>query len=188
MAKKPLLLVVDVQTGFRDVEYWGSPANPEVLTKTQQLVEFFRSKELPIAVVKHNSKNPNSPLHSGSPGNKLEPFLDGVREVVIQKSVNSAFYGSPDLQHWLTDRGYRRLIICGITTNFCCETTARMAGNLGYQVDFVLDATTAFDGKTPAGQAIPGTQIMQMTAANLHEEFARVINTADLLAELETEL
>lgn len=181
---KPLLLVIDAQQGFREADYWGSSANPKALSNIETLVSAFRSKGLPIAVVKHNSKNPNSPLHSGNKGNQLEPFLDGVREVVIQKSVNSAFYGSPDLQHWLTDRGHRRLIICGITTNFCCETTARMAGNLGYEVDFVLDATDAFDAVSPSGERISGSEVMKMTATNLNGEFARVLNTEELLAEL----
>jgi nicotinamidase-related amidase len=185
---KPLLLVIDAQQGFRDENYWGKAANPSALENIQKLVEFFRVKELPVALVKHNSKNPNSPLHSGSPGNQLEAFLEGVREVLIQKSVNSAFYGSPDLQHWLTDRGYRRLIICGITTNFCCETTARMAGNLGYEVDFVIDATSAFDAKSPEGEPIPGKLVMQMTATNLNGEFAKVTSTAELLDQLDSEL
>lgn len=187
MTKKPLLLVIDAQQGFRETAYWGSAANPEALQNIEQLVSFFRQHDLPIALVKHNSKNPNSPLHSGNPGNQLEPFLEGVREVLIQKSVNSAFYGSPDLQHWLTDRGYRKLVICGITTNFCCETTARMAGNLGYEVDFVLDATSAFDAKSPEGETIPGSLIMQMTATNLNGEFARVVSTEHFLAELEAD-
>lgn len=62
-----------------------------------------------------------------------------------------------------------------------------MAGNLGYQVDFVLDATSAFDGKSLTGEVIPGATVMQLTAANLNGEFARVASTADLISELETE-
>lgn len=181
---KPLLLVIDAQQGFRDTNYWGSSGNPDALSNIEKLVQHFRLKNLPVALVKHNSANPNSPLHPGNPGNQLEPFLEGVREVLIQKSVNSAFYGTPDLQHWLTQRGYRKLVICGITTNYCCETTARMAGNLGYEVDFVLDATDAFDAMTLAGEPIPASQVMQMTAVNLSGEFARVVNTREILSEL----
>ena len=181
MSKDPVLLVIDAQVGFQDAEFWGESANPAVLSNISALVSFWRSKNLPVVMVKHNSKNPDSPLFPGNPGNVLEPSLDGPRDVVIQKSVNSAFYGTPDLHLWLSRRNFRKLVICGITTNFCCETTARMAGNLGYEVEFVLDATTAFDRVDPEGNVIPGATIMQVTAANLNGEFATVISTAQVL-------
>lgn len=177
MPSDPVLLVIDVQQGFRDSSFWGVNGNPEALGKIEQLVNHWRSKGLPVVIVKHNSSNPDSPLSASSPGNQLEPFLDGVREALIQKSVNSAFYGTPDLHLWLTKRNFRNLVICGITTNFCCETTARMASNLGYNTHFVLDATDAFDLKPSDGEVIPATTVMQMTAANLGVEFAEVITT-----------
>ena len=108
--------------------------------------------------------------------------MEGIKDVVIQKSVNSAFYGTPDLHLWLTKRNFRNLVICGITTNYCCETTARMAGNLGYKVQFVLDATTAFPVKSMDGSVISGEDVMRMTAANLNGEFAQVLSTSDLLS------
>ena len=101
--------------------------------------------------------------------------------MLIQKSVNSAFYGSPSLALWLDKRSYRHIVIAGITTNQCCETTARMAGNLGYKTDFVIDATTAFDRKDINGEMISGQEIMRTTAANLHGEFANVVTTEQLL-------
>jgi nicotinamidase-related amidase len=131
--------------------------------------------------VKHNSKHPDSPLFSGSPGNELEPFLDGPRDVVIQKSVNSAFYGTPDLHLWLAKRNFRNLVIRGITTNKCCETTARMAGNLGYNTSFVIDATDAFDLNHADGAVTLAPEVMRMTAANLDREFATVMTTQQAL-------
>lgn len=181
MPKDPVLLVIDVQQGFGDESYWGKGANPDAKTNIESLVSHWRSKKLPIVVVKHNSSNPDSPLSSSSSGNALEQFLEGERDVLIQKSVNSAFYGTPDLHLWLTKRNFRNLVICGITTNFCCETTARMASNLGYQTTFVVDATDAFDLKTSSSEVIPGAEVMKMTAANLASEFADVISTADAL-------
>ena len=181
MPQDPVLLVVDVQQGFRDSSYWGPNGNPEALQNIEALVEHWRSKNLPVVVVKHNSKNPDSPLFAGAEGNKLESFLDGPRETIIQKSVNSAFYGTPDLHLWLSKRNFRNLVICGITTNFCCETTARMAGNLGYKTSFVIDATDAFDVKHPDGKIIPALEVMRNTWANLDGEFANVITTESAL-------
>ncbi len=108
--------------------------------------------------------------------------MDGPRDVVIQKSVNSAFYGTPDLHLWLAKRNFRNLVICGITTNRCCETTARMAGNLGYNTTFVIDATDAFDVAHADGRVTAASEVMRMTAANLDGEFATVLSTDEVLA------
>lgn len=181
MTESPVLLVIDSQIGFRDDSYWGASANPGCQANIEKLVVFWRENSWPIVFVKHNSKNPKSPLNPLSPGNELEKFLEGPRDLLIEKSVNSAFYGTPDLQLWLTERNFRNLVICGITTNYCCETTARMAGNLGYDVKFVLDATTAFPVKDRDGVEISGAEVMRMTAANLHPEFAQVVSTSELI-------
>lgn len=173
------LLVIDAQVGFREEKYWGPPANPEVQQNISKLVQFFAVKQGRIAVVKHNSTNSESPLFPGALGNALESFLAGVEDVLIQKETNSAFYGDPDLHKWLQSNGVNSVVICGITTNFCCETTARMAGNLGYQVHFVLDATSAFDGRSLDGTTISGAQIMEISAANLSGEFADVHASTD---------
>jgi nicotinamidase-related amidase len=181
VSNEPVLVVIDVQQGFRDPR-WGANGNQSALQNIARLVEQWRAKNLPVVVVKHNSKHPDSPLFSGSPGNALEPFLDGPRDVVIQKSVNSAFYGTPDLHLWLAKRNFRNLVICGITTNRCCETTARMAGNLGYNTTFVIDATDAFDLTHADGGVIAAADVMRMTAANLDGEFATVLSTDQVLA------
>jgi nicotinamidase-related amidase len=133
----------------------------------------------PIVVVRHDSVSPESPLRPAQPGNDLRPGIEG--DVLITKSVNSAFYGDPDLQSWLGERNIERLAICGVTTNHCCETTARMAGNLGYDVTFVIDATHTFDRTAPDGSVIPAEEITRVTAANLHREFASVRTTSDVL-------
>lgn len=130
--------------------------------------------------MRHNSANPNSPLAPGGAGNELEEYLSGPSDAVIHKSVNSAFYGTPDLHLWLTRRNFRSLVICGITTNYCCETTARMAGNLGYKVEFVIDATSAFPVKL-GDREFTGTEVMAMSAANLDGEFAQVLTTSELV-------
>lgn len=72
-------------------------------------------------------------------------------------------------------------MVCGITTNHCCETTARVGGNLGHDVLFVLDATHTFDRTGPDGATMTADELARATATNLHGEFATVVATADLL-------
>ena len=69
----------------------------------------------------------------------------------------------------------------GIQTNMCCETTARMAGNLGYVTLFVLDATHTFDLPSHGGGTISANELARVTASNLQEEFADVVLTKDLI-------
>lgn len=135
-----------------------------------------------MVLVRHDSTEPSSPLRPGQPGNELMPGIDGPCDLLVVKSVNSAFYGKPDLHAWLVQRGIGEVVICGITTNHCCETTARMAGNLGYRVSFVLDATRTFDRNAPDGTTISAQELMQASAANLHGEFAEVVSTHQVLA------
>jgi len=140
----------------------------------------WREANYPIVLVRHDSVSPDSPLRPGQEGNEFQHGVDGKHDLLITKSVNSAFYGAPSLDDWLKQNSYSKIFICGITTNHCCETTARMAGNLGYEVKFVLDATRTFDFKDISGNLVKAEDVYQMTATNLNGEFAEVIMTSEV--------
>lgn len=176
------LIVIDVQEGFDQLEYWGPRNNPACEANIQALLAKWRSEEQPVVLVRHDSVGPQSPLRPGQSGNDFKPGIDGEHALLISKQVNSAFYGTPDLDAWLKASGITSITICGITTNHCCETTARMAGNLGYDVTFVLDATHCNDKTDLEGNVIPAEEVARMTGANLHGEFATVRSTAEVLA------
>lgn len=176
------LLVVDVQQGFDDDGYWGRRDNPACEANVAALLARWRERGRPVVLVRHDSADPTSPLHPGSPGNAFQAGVDGPHDLLVTKSVNSSFHGSPDLDAWLRARGCAGIVVCGITTNHCCETTARVGGNLGHDVLFALDATRTVDRTGPDGVLVPAEELSRVTAANLHGEFATVISTADLLA------
>jgi len=178
------LIVVDAQLGLDDAAYWGPRNNPDCEENIATLVDAWRASSQPIVFVRHDSNDPESPLRPGSPGNAFKSCLTGEPDLLVAKSVNSAFYGEPNLQEWLTRRVINDVAICGITTNHCCETTARMAGNLGYRVFFIIDATYTFDRVALDGSTIPADEIQRVTAANLQSEFADVITTRQGVALL----
>lgn len=132
--------------------------------------------------MRHDSTDPQSPLHLDSPGNALKPYLEDSPDLLVSKTVNSAFHGSPDLGAWLRERDLTGVVVCGITTNHCCETTARVGGNLGYDVLFALNATHTFDRAGPDGTVMAADELARATATNLHGEFATVMSTEELLA------
>jgi nicotinamidase-related amidase len=179
------LVVVDVQQGFADLGHWsptGRRDNPACEANVEALITGWREAGRPLVYVRHDSDEDGSPLAAGTPGNAFRPFVTGTPDLLVTKQVNSAFYGSPDLHAWLRGEDIGSLAICGVTTNHCCETTARMAGNLGYDVLFALDATHTFDRRGPDGAIIAAEDLARATAASLHDEFATVVATADLLA------
>ncbi|MEV8266974.1 cysteine hydrolase family protein [Microbacterium sp. NPDC076911] len=182
------LIVIDMQRAFDDLSFWGKTTNPECEANVEALVKAWQASSEEIVVVRHDSRAAGSPLHPESPGNALVSGVAAVEPALfVTKNVNSAFYGDPDLHEWLSARGISELVVCGIQTNMCVETTARMAGNLGYEVTVVLDATRTFD----LSENIPGLGVVTRTAAELMAStavtlqgggFARIATTADMLA------
>ena len=175
------LVVVDVQEGFADPA-WGTRNNPAFEGNLQRLLDAWAEAGLPLVYVRHDSSEPESPLHPDQPGNELQKLLAGASpDLLVTKQVNSGFHGSPDLDGWLRGNGLTGIVVTGITTNHCCETTARVGGNLGHDVLYALDATHTFDREAPDGTLVTADELARVTATNLHGEFATVVGTAELL-------
>ena len=178
------LLVVDAQVGFED-PVWGLRNNPACDANIRSLLDAFTRSGRPVVYVRHDSRELGSPLAPGTLGNELKPYLGSFRpSLVVTKSVNSSFHGEPDLDGWLRGAGLSTIVVTGITTNHCCETTSRVGGNLGYDVVFVLDATHTFDRQGPDGSWMSADELARATATNLHGEFATVVTTKVVLAAL----
>lgn len=181
--QRAALVVIDVQEGFHDSEYWGPRNNPDCERNIARLLEEWRQRDWPIVIVRHDSTTPGSPLLAGSSGNSLRGMVNVPHDLLVHKNVNSSFHGEPDLAQWLDRQGLSEIVVCGITTNHCCETTSRVGGNLGYSVWFALDATHTFDRLAPDGTVVSADMLAHVTATNLHGEFATVVDTAWLIAQ-----
>ncbi len=180
LTQNTALLIIDVQQGF-DEPVWGVRNNPQAEENIARLLSAWRRAGRPVIYVQHMSREPSSPLRPGQPGNDLKESVQPIAgEPVIQKQVNSAFIGT-DLEGRLRTEGIRELVIVGLTTNHCVSTTARMAGNLGFQTVVVADATAAFDRQGHDGVRYPAAEVHAVSLANLHEEFAAIVTTVELL-------
>ncbi len=180
LTRQTALLIIDLQQGFDDPR-WGARNNPQAEENIARLLSSWREAGRPVYHVQHMSREPNSPLRPGQPGNNLKALVQPrPGEPLIQKDVNSAFIGT-DLEAHLRAAGIQALVIAGLTTNHCVSTTARMAGNLGFQTAVVADATAAFDREGHDGKHYPAETVHAVSLANLHEEFAAIVNTAELL-------
>ncbi|WP_405832785.1 MULTISPECIES: cysteine hydrolase family protein [unclassified Streptomyces] len=184
IAPNSALLVIDVQKGFDEESFWGPRNNPAAEDNIAALMDAWQAAGRPVVLVRHASVQPGSVLAADHPGYAFKDLVEKRSEgaLVVTKTVNSAFYGTPDLADWLTAQGIGQLVVVGIQTNMCVETTARMAGNLGYDVLVPLDATHTFDLAGPAGLSLTADELATATAVNLQGGcFARVVTTADLL-------
>lgn len=177
---KAVLLIVDVQKTWTDPA-WGPRNNPNAEDKIFSLLDWWRRRDLPRIIVQHHSVSPASRLAPGQPGCALRSELNPTpEELVLTKSHNSAFIGT-DLQEILQAHGWVQLVVVGLTTVHCCSTTIRMGANLGFSVTAVADAMATFDAQSITGQTIPAEVMHQVELAALRNEFAHIVNTADLI-------
>ena len=182
----PALILIDIQKGFNDLEYWGGERNnPEAEQNAGKLLAFWRKKGLPIFHAKHCSTNPNSKLAEGQPGNDFQDVVTPkAGEIIIRKNVNSAFIGT-DLKEQLDILKISKVVIAGLTTDHCVSTTTRMAGNFGFDTFLIEDATATFCKKGSKGQIFSAEIIHDTAIASLMDEFASVKKTEELLKLLE---
>ena len=175
-----VLLTIDVQRGFDDAK-WGRRNNPDLERNVAALHAAWRAAERPLIHIRHASTKPGSPLSVGDPGHAFKPEAEPQPgEMAITKSVHSAFIGT-GLEELLRAAGARHLVLCGIQTNYCVATTARMAANLGFDPTVVSDACATFDQKGRDGRLWKAEELHEVALMELEGEFAAVASTSGLL-------
>ena len=173
---KNALLVIDIQDSFKiSPARWASRNNPRFEENVTELIARFRDAGRPVIFVLHNDSDPG--FRPGDPEVRLMSFLDRREsDPLIVKNTRNAFT-STDLQARLDALGVRRVAVCGISTEQCCETTTRVAADLGFEVDFVTEATATF----PIG-GLSTDAIVERTEAVLRGRFARIATVGDVFA------
>lgn len=180
------LLLIDVQKGVNVLEHWGGPTgrrnNPGAEAEMARLLAAWRVAGLPVIYTQHDSREAASPLKLCLPtGAMIEGFEPAAGEIVIRKDVNSAFIGT-DIELRMRQHGITRLVIVGFFTNFCVETSTRMAGNMGYDTYLVPDACATTNRVGPDGTDHDPETVHALSVASLHGEFCTAISTDQALA------
>lgn len=183
--RETALLLIDVQVGVDVLSHWGGSNgrrnNPDAEAKMSQLLAAWRNAKLQVAFTRHDSRESASPLKFSLPSGAQKPgFEPAAGEIVVEKDVNSGFIGT-DLEIQLRRAKISRLAIVGFFTNFCVETTTRMAGNLGFDTYLIEDCCSASNRIGPDGVDRDPDLVHAMTVANLHGEFCTAIKFADAL-------
>ncbi|WP_299038980.1 cysteine hydrolase family protein [uncultured Pseudokineococcus sp.] len=177
------LLVIDVQESFRLRDSWADISAPDIAERVARLVEHARGAGQEVVWVLHSEPGT---------GTVFDPTLGHVRlmgglepqegELQVTKTTHNPFT-STDLGQQLTARGVDEVVVTGIRTEQCCETTARVASDLGYRVRFVVDATATTPLERWGGEGTLSTaEVVERTASALQGRFADVVTIADVLA------
>jgi nicotinamidase-related amidase len=191
------LIVIDVQESFRQQPQWAAISNPAVAARAADLVAAARARGELVVWVLHAEPGTGGLF---DPARGHVRLMDGLAprdgEPVITKSSHNAFT-TTNLAQLLTSRGIGELVICGIRTEQCCETTARVASDLGYQVTFVTEATATSPIEhrdAPPGRGLaeiladprtlPVADVLARTEYALAGRFATIATVAELTGDL----
>lgn len=178
------LLVIDAQDSFKAGDCWERRNNKEFETNVGQLIRIYREHGLPVIYFLHTDDDPG--FEKTSPHYKLMDFLSPLEsEPVMHKNTRNVFT-STGLPELLMEKQVRRVIITGIQMEQCCETSARVAADLGYAVDFVTEATMTFPipNHDRPGRELDVEAIRERTEYALRRRFARIATVGDIAKEL----
>jgi len=184
-ARNTALIVIDAQESFRQRPYWSDADAPAFFDRMQALIDGARARRIPIAQIFHVEDDGAFSLAS-----RFVRTLEALRiepDVVFHKHRHSALIGS-GFPIWLTEHGIRRLIVSGIRTEQCCETTTRHASDCGFEVDFVSEATLTFAMTARDGRVWSTEEIKARTELVLADRFARIATVEEALDGAATRL
>jgi nicotinamidase-related amidase len=182
---KQALLVIDVQESFRHRPYFRAEELPAFLRNVQALIDRSRDQGAALVQVFHQEPGEDAanPFTARSGLVRAMPELKLEADAVFRKQVHSALLGTDatgaTLESWLRARGIGELLITGIRTEQCCETTARHASDLGFKVRYVTDATLTFPMRSRSGREVSAAEIRERTELVLDQRFARIVSSAD---------
>jgi len=173
------LIVVDAQESFRHRPYWSDRDASLFFDRLQALIDGAKAQGIPVVQVFHVEETGVFSLESGHVVT-MTP-LDIQPDALFHKRSHSALIGS-GLDVWLVQRGIRRIIVSGIRTEQCCETTTRHASDSGFEVDYVTEATLTFMMTDRHGRSWTPDEIKARTELVLDGRFAQIVTVDEALA------
>ena len=182
MPYETALLIVDVQVGM----FTSTPPvfrGAEVLAVISGLLEKARGAGVPVIYVQHDGSEPESPIRPSCPGWPIHPQIaPRAGEPVVHKRHWDAFQETR-LAAELQSRGIKRLVLAGIQSDYCVDTTCRRAVSLGYDVTLAADGHTTWDSAAfwaGSGDSTSAAQIIAHHNRVLGDDFARVLPASEI--------
>jgi len=174
------LLVIDMQNYFTDeTSHAFIPATKSIIKPINNLISLFRKNDKNVIFTRHINTEDNanmlskwwSDIITEGEMSEISDILDTKDSKIIAKSQYDAFYQTK-LEDYLISRGIKKIVITGVATHLCCETTARSAFVRGFEVFFPVDCTATYD-----------EDFHLATLRNLSHGFAHIIKSSDLIRQ-----
>jgi nicotinamidase-related amidase len=180
----PALLLVDLQNDYFPGGAMELPGAAGAGRRAAALLGAFREKGLPVVHIQHLANRPGATFFlPGTPGAEIHPdLLPRPGEGLFTKHFPSCFRETPLLEH-LREQCIQVLVIAGMMTQMCIDTTTRAAADLGFACRVAHDACAART-QTFGGVTVPAEQVHAAFLAALHGTFAQVLSVEDILAAL----
>lgn len=179
--KHTALLVIDVQESFRHTADWSENDLRQYIDKQQALIDGCAALGVPVVQIFHVEAA--GPFSAASGHVRTLAGVAITPAVVFYKNQHSALAGT-GLAAWLTRHGVNRLIISGIRTEQCCETTTRHASDSGFDIDYISEATLTFPMQhARSGRIHTAAAIREHTELVLEGRFARIATVAQILGD-----
>ncbi|MBP1749708.1 MAG: isochorismatase hydrolase [Deltaproteobacteria bacterium] len=179
------LLVLDMQSYFLDASSHAFvPSAMAIIPGIQSLVRMYNASNRPVILTRHINSHSETGMMArwwseliteDNPLSVIHPDLIDSQTVVIEKSFYDAFYHTY-LEDVLRDKKIERIVICGVMTHLCCDTTARSAFMRGFEVFFTADGTATYN-----------EQFHRAALLNLAHGFATLVTVKQIIAELSEE-
>jgi nicotinamidase-related amidase len=183
---KNCLIVIDAQESFRHRPYYTAHDMPAYLAAQNALIAGCVARSVPVVRIFHvdgPAAADNAFAVESGYVRPIEGLADFAAAATFHKSRHSALVGT-GLEVWLRQNQIGKIIVSGIRTEQCCETTTRHASDMGFAVDYVLDATLTWDMQQPDGKTLSAADIKMRTATVLQDRFAQVVTVDAALARL----
>lgn len=176
------LVVIDVQESFRLQPSWESISLPAIVAQVQRLVAAARKAGNQVVWVLHSAPRSGGPFDPSSGLVTLQPGLTAAPgDITVVKTSHNAFT-TTDLAQHLTRLGVHRLRVAGIRTEQCVGTTVRLASDMGYEVELVIDATATHPLPLASGGGVLAAEdVITRTAAALSGRFARITTVEEIV-------
>lgn len=181
--ERSALLVIDMQRYFLDgASHAHVPSAVPVVPRIRELAGRFKERGLPVVLTRHMNTERNAGMlarwwedmmREDDPLSGIVEELTGLGTAVVRKTQYDAFHMT-DLGRVLKERGTRQIVIGGVVTHLCCETTARSAFVRGFEVLFLVDGTATYD-----------EDFHRATVLNLAHGFAVPVLVEDVMHHLE---
>ena len=172
------LLVIDVQIGIFTIPGFKIYEPEAFVSRVSRLVDRARELCIPVIFVQHHGAA-GSPIESGTPGCEIHSAITPQdEEIVIRKDQCDAFLNT-ELSGILRSLDVATLVVCGMQSEYCVDTTCRSAFGLGYKVYLVEDAHTTGDSG-----ALTGEQIVNHHNSTLGSAFVTLCKTDNAFQEL----